>query len=162
MRGIVILLATLGFSIVTALAVRTLLMPAELNGVTLLSIGIADLKLQYTVNTGVNFGLAGADTGSRQFLLAALALAVCAAVILWAIKSGRTLHAAIAGLFAGGGLANAYERVAYGGVFDYLNVPLSFYDNPYSFNLADVYIFAGALLFIFRPNQNASEEGANT
>jgi signal peptidase II len=63
----------------------------------------------------------------------------------------------IAGLLAGGGLANAYERIAFGGVFDYLNVSLAFFTNPFSFNLADIYIFIGAVMFIFRP-QNKDYE----
>jgi signal peptidase II len=54
-------------------------------------------------------------------------------------------------LFAGGGLANAYERVVFGGVFDYLNVGATFYRNPYSFNLADVYIFVGVIMLVFAP-----------
>jgi signal peptidase II len=122
----------------------------------LLSLGFADLNLQYTVNTGINFGLGGAETTSRQVLLASVAILICGFVILWAIKSRKSIDAVIAGLFAGGGLANALERVAYGGVFDYLNVPLSFYNNPYAFNIADIYIFVGAIIFILRPGEDSN------
>jgi hypothetical protein len=58
-----------------------------------------------------------------------------------------------AGLFAGGGLANAYERLAFGGVFDYLNFTTSFFDNPFSFNVADIYIFLGLVLFLLAPRE---------
>jgi hypothetical protein len=58
-----------------------------------------------------------------------------------------------AGLFAGGGLANAYERLAFGGVFDYLNFSTSFFDNPFSFNLADIFIFLGLVLFLLAPRE---------
>jgi hypothetical protein len=61
--------------------------------------------------------------------------------------------APVAGLFAGGGLANAYERLAFGGVFDYLNFSTSFFDNPFSFNLADIYIFLGLVLFLLAPRE---------
>ena len=139
-------------SIISALAVRMLLTTTDLNGTTLLPLGIVSLNLEYTINTGINFGIAGEATSSRQFQLAGLAFAVCAVVILWGVRSRAKWAPTIAGLFAGGGLANAYERIAYGGVFDYLNVSFVFYENPYSFNLADIYIFIGALMYIFKPS----------
>ena len=81
-----------------------------------------------------------------------LAFAVCFAIIVWSVRSAARWSSTIAGLFAGGGLANALERLLYGGVFDYLNVSFIFYDNPFSFNVADIYIFVGALMFIFKPS----------
>jgi signal peptidase II len=105
----------------------------------------------------MNFGLAGEATNSRQFLLAALSVLICLGVLIWGVISTSKWAVIIASLLAGGGLANAYERVAYGGVFDYLNVSFTFFANPYSFNLADVYIFIGAVMFIFRP-QNKDYE----
>jgi lipoprotein signal peptidase len=36
-------------------------------------------------------------------------------------------------------------------------VSLAFFTNPFSFNLADIYIFIGAVMFIFRP-QNKDYE----
>ena len=55
------------------------------------------------------------------------------------------------GLFAGGGLADAYKRVVFEGVFDYRNVSTTFYQNQYSINLPDTYIFASVTLNIFAP-----------
>ena len=131
---------------------RWILNTANFNGSTLLDLGLLSLNLEYTVNTGINFGLAGQATTSRQLLLACVALLVCALIIAWGIKSPARWSTSIAGMFAGGGIANAYERLAYGGVFDYLNVSSSLYANPFSFNLADVYIFAGLVMYIVRPN----------
>ena len=140
------------FCILTALGVRWILTSADFNGSTLLDLGLLSLNLEYTVNTGINFGLAGEATASRQLLLACVALVVCALIIAWGIRSPARWSISIAGTFAGGGIANAYERLAYGGVFDYLNVSSSLYANPFSFNLADVYIFAGLVIYIVRPN----------
>jgi signal peptidase II len=147
----VVLFSVLLFSIVSALALRQYLQVAQLDGTRLFTILIASLNLEYTVNTGINFGLASEATTSRQFLLAIVSLLVCAAAILWGVISQSKWASMIAGLLAGGGLANAYERIAFGGVFDYLNVSLAFFTNPFSFNLADIYIFIGAAMFIFRP-----------
>lgn len=147
----------LAFSIGTALILRIGLIAQDLNGTTILPLGIASLNLEYTINTGINFGLAGAATSSRQFLLAGLALVLSLAIIIWGARSDTKWATTIAGLFAGGGLANAFERVYYGGVFDYLNVSFIFYDNPFSFNLADIYIFLGLILFVIRPDESSNK-----
>ena len=134
----------------SALAMRGLLSATDMNGQTLINLGVASLDLEYTVNTGINFGLAGEASNSRQLQLAVLAFAVCFAIIVWGLRSTARWSSTIAALFAGGGLANALERILYGGVFDYLNVSFIFYDNPFSFNVADIYIFVGAILFVIR------------
>jgi len=143
----------LAASVASALFLRDFLTGSNLNGVTLLPLGVASLNLQYTINTGVNFGLAGEASTARQLLLSGAALLICLAVIVWGMRSTQKWAAPAAGLFAGGGLANAYERLAFGGVFDYLNFTTSFFDNPFSFNLADIYIFLGLVLFLLAPRE---------
>ena len=140
------------FSILSAFVMRSILSANDFNGQTVLSLGIASLNLKYSVNTGINFGLASEASNSRQLLLATLAFLVCSVIIFWGMRSVARWATLIAGLFAGGGLANALERVFYGGVFDYLNVSFIFYKNPFSFNIADIYILAGALLLVFKPS----------
>ncbi len=143
----------LAASVASALFLRDFLTGSDLNGVTLLPLGVASLNLQYTINTGVNFGLAGEASTARQLLLSGAALLICLAVIVWGMRTTQKWAALAAGLFAGGGLANAYERLAFGGVFDYLNFSTSFFDNPFSFNLADIYIFLGLVLFLLAPRE---------
>ena len=150
------LISLLIFSILSALAVRGLLSAIDLNGRTLLPLGVASLNLEYTINTGINFGLVGNASSSRQLQLSSFAFVVCIAIIIWGIRSAGRWSLIIAGLLAGGGLSNAMERVLYGGVFDYLNVSFRFYENPFSFNVADIYIFVGALMFVFKPTNEAS------
>ena len=50
-----------------------------------------------------------------------------------------------AGLLIGGALANVVDRLLYGFVLDFLNMSCCGINNPFVFNLADVFIFAGAL-----------------
>jgi signal peptidase II len=152
-RRIKILTAWLVFSISTALLLRMFLISENFNGTPLVSFGFASLNLQYTINTGVNFGLAAEASFLRQSLFALSAIIISAVTIAWCFRTNTNFSLPISGLFAGGGLANAYERIAYGGVFDYLNLSLSSYSNPYSFNIADIYIFVGLLLFIFKPEK---------
>ena len=143
----------LAASVASALFLRDFLTGSDLNGVTLLPLGVASLNLQYTINTGVNFGLAGEASTTRQLLLSGAALVICLAVIVWGMRTTQKWAALAAGLFAGGGLANDCERLAFGGVFDYLNFSTSFFDNPFSFNLADIYIFLGLVLFLLAPRE---------
>jgi len=141
-------------SVITAIYLRNFLADANLDGTTIVPLGFASVNFQYTTNIGINFGLAGAASNSRQLLLAGIALFLCLIIITWALRSPQKLILMAAGLMAGGGLSNAYERVAFGGVFDYFNFSVKAFQNPFSFNLADIYIFIGVIIFIFARTEN--------
>jgi signal peptidase II len=102
-------------------------------------------------NTGVNFGLFAGNGDTTRWVLIAVAVIVSGWVLWWA-KTGLTRKLALlsAGAIVGGALANALDRVIYGAVVDFLNTTCCGLNNPYTFNLADVGIFAGAAgLLIF-------------
>jgi signal peptidase II len=104
------------------------------------------LNFRYGENTGINFGLFGGGTDSARWILIGLSLAICLALILW-IGRGRDKGALMqisAGLVIGGALGNVADRLLYGYVLDFLNMSCCGLNNPYVFNLADVFIFAGA------------------
>jgi signal peptidase II len=153
MKRFITLVMLLALSVVSALLIRDLLTSSDLDGVTVLPLGRASLNFQYTINTGVNFGLIQEASTTRQLILSSVALLICITVIIWGYRSRQKWAAGAAGLFAGGGLANAYERIAFGGVFDYLSFSTSFFNNPFSFNLADIYIFIGLILFLLAPRE---------
>ena len=95
-------------------------------------------------NTGVNFGiLSGLD---MRWVLIAIAVVISGLVIFWASrdKGNRWGHVA-AGLLAGGALGNVVDRVLYGAVADFLNMSCCGFQNPYSFNVADIAVFLGAV-----------------
>lgn len=106
-------------------------------------------------NRGVNFGLLASHDDLTRWGLIALALGITGWVIWWTAREGAPKWMGIsAGLLVGGALGNVVDRVVYGAVADFINMSCCGIDNPFSFNLADVAIFAGALgLVLFTPKK---------
>ncbi len=106
-------------------------------------------------NEGVNFGILH---GTGRWLLIALALGISAGIALWVRRGGlRPIALVGAGLLIGGALGNVVDRIIYGGVADFLNMSCCGIRNPYSFNVADIFVFAGAFaLILFTGKEKAS------
>ena len=117
------------------------------------------LNLRMAWNQGVNFGLLSSDVEVMRWVLIAVAVVICAWVAVWLFRArpGRLAQVA-AGLLIGGAVGNVIDRMAYGAVADFLNMSLPGWRNPYSFNVADIAIFAGALGLVFQPGPAAPEE----
>lgn len=124
-----------------------------------LSIDVIDpwLNLRMAWNQGVNFGLFSSDVEVMRWVLIAVAVVICAWVAVWLVRArpGKLAQVA-AGLLIGGALGNVIDRLAYGAVADFLNMSLPGWRNPYSFNVADIAIFAGALGLVFQPGPPSS------
>lgn len=108
------------------------------------------LIFQMGWNTGINFGFFSGGSPTGRWVLVAIALVISALVLRWALKDNFETKANIsAGLLIGGALANVLDRILYGAVADFLNMSCCGIYNPYSFNLADVFVFAGAIGLIW-------------
>ena len=108
------------------------------------------VNFRYGENRGINFGLFGGGSEASRWILIVLATLICIAVLFWARKHALTVWAKLsAGLLIGGALANVLDRLIYGYVLDFLNMSCCGINNPFVFNIADVFIFAGALGLIF-------------
>ena len=106
------------------------------------------LEFHWAENRGVNFGLF-ADFDMRWVLIG-LAFVISAAVLWWLRKNGGSKWVyASAGFLIGGAMGNVVDRVLYGFVADFLNMSCCGFNNPYSFNIADVAIFIGAVGLAF-------------
>ena len=106
------------------------------------------LRFRYGENRGINFGLFG--DGTSVWLLIGVALAICVGVLYWMWRHPQPrLAQASAGLLIGGALANVFDRLFYGYVLDFLNMSCCGINNPFVFNVADIFIFAGALGLVF-------------
>jgi signal peptidase II len=124
---------------------------AVLRGLNLDRIEAFDVLPPYLVfrmawNRGVNFGLLSGTADLTRWLLIALALGISAWVLIWVRRERLGLPAQVAaGLLIGGAIGNVIDRLAYGAVADFLNMSCCGIENPFSFNLADVAIFLGAI-----------------
>ena len=102
-------------------------------------------------NKGINFGLFEGDSTVQAYILTAISIIISLAFFVWLRNSTRFLMQTLASLVIGGALGNAIDRLLYGAVADFINVTCCGIRNPYSFNLADVFIFIGLIgLLIFK------------
>ncbi|MCX7565614.1 signal peptidase II [Sulfitobacter sp. F26169L] len=113
------------------------------------------INFRYGENRGINFGLFGGGSEASRWFLITLAIVICVAVLFWARKNATTAIAQVsAGLLIGGALANVVDRLIYGYVLDFLNMSCCGLNNPFVFNIADIFIFVGALGLIFFADGN--------
>jgi len=105
-------------------------------------------------NTGINFGILSGSPEAMRWILIVVALAISMALVWWARRragtKGEATLALGAGIVIGGALGNAWDRLQYGAVADFLNMSCCGIDNPYAFNIADVAIFVGAALIALK------------
>ncbi len=95
-------------------------------------------------NDGINFGLLSGGADARRWVLIAIAFSLAAFFIHWSGRPGRTLPVRVAaGVLAGGAIGNCIDRVRFGAVADFLNMSCCGIRNPFSFNVADIAVFAG-------------------
>jgi signal peptidase II len=108
------------------------------------------LNFRYGENRGINFGLFDGGSEASRWILIAIAMVICAAVLVWSFRTALGVWAYVAaGLLVGGAFANVLDRLVYGYVLDFLNMSCCGINNPFVFNLADVFIFAGAIGLVF-------------
>lgn len=112
------------------------------------------INLRMAWNQGVNFGMLSSESEWMPWVLIAVGLVICGWVWIWLSRMQHTRLARIsAGLLIGGAIGNVIDRALYGAVVDFLNMSLPNWRNPFSFNVADISIFAGAIgLFIWPPS----------
>ena len=105
-------------------------------------------------NRGINFGIFASAPEAMRWLLILVAVTISVALVWWvrrrAGQPGAVALAWGAGIVIGGALGNAWDRIQYGAVADFLNMSCCGIVNPYAFNIADVAIFAGAALIAFK------------
>lgn len=118
------------------------------------------LNFRYGENRGINFGLFDGGSDAARWVLIVFSILVVAAVTWW-VRSRRKPPIVMisAGLLVGGALGNVIDRLLYGYVLDFLNMSCCGIDNPFVFNVADIFIFLGALgLILFDDSAKAKKK----
>lgn len=117
------------------------------------------LRFRYGENRGINFGLFDGSSEAMPWILIGISVVISAAVWIWVARRhpGAWWMHVSAGLLVGGAMANALDRLIHGYVLDFLNMSCCGINNPYVFNVADIFIFAGAIgLAVFEPGSGGS------
>lgn len=94
-------------------------------------------------NEGINFGLF--SEWDMRWVLIGVALAITVWVLWWGRHFTGWFGTLLVALIVGGAIGNTIDRLRYGAVADFLNMSCCGYENPYSFNVADIAIFVGAI-----------------
>jgi len=120
------------------------------------------LNFRYGENRGINFGLLNGDADWTRWVLIGFSLLVSGAVLYWVRRGhGNSWRMqASAGLLIGGALGNVVDRLLYGYVLDFLNMSCCGIRNPFVFNIADVFIFAGAAGLVLFDGGRAGKKAA--
>ncbi|NVO56203.1 signal peptidase II [Rhodobacteraceae bacterium B1Z28] len=115
------------------------------------------LVFKYGENRGINFGLFQGNSDAARWVLIGVSLAICIGVLIWLRRvTPSKFMLFCGGLLIGGALGNVVDRLLYGYVLDFLNMSCCGINNPFVFNLADVFIFAGALGLVLFDNKKPS------
>lgn len=93
-------------------------------------------------NHGISYGLFQQHTELGRWLLIAVSLLASVFLSIWIGRAKGKLLAVALGLIVGGALGNVVDRLAYGAVFDFVQIHAGSY-SWYVFNIADAAIVAG-------------------
>ena len=96
-------------------------------------------------NKGINFGLFEGDSVFQAYGLTAISIVISIVFLVWLRNASSFLIQILAALVIGGAIGNAIDRLLYRAVADFINITCCGFRNPYSFNLADVFIFIGLM-----------------
>lgn len=135
--------------LVDQLSKWAILVPLDLPATGRMEVIPGFLNFVFVWNKGINFGLLASDSWVGQGIVIAIAIAVSAVLTWWNRGGGPLFRAGGSALMIGGALSNAVDRVVHGAVVDFLNVSVPGIHNPFSFNIADIWVFLGAALIIF-------------
>ncbi|MDA1238873.1 MAG: signal peptidase II, partial [Proteobacteria bacterium] len=92
-----------------------------------------------------------------KFLFILIAVLISTGLFLWGAKNLNQFKSLIAvGFIIGGAIGNAFDRLLYGAVADFINMSCCSIQNPYTFNVADSFIFVGIGVLLFVNEQKTA------
>jgi signal peptidase II len=110
------------------------------------------LDLVLAWNTGISYGLFPQESPLGRWVLIALKAIAVALLWIWLARASTRLTAVALGLIIGGALGNAFDRLHWPGVMDFLLFHIAVGGvryNWYVFNLADTAIVSGVIGLLY-------------
>ena len=117
------------------------------------------LDFTLTYNLGAAFSFLSDAGGWQRWFFSLLALVVSVVIVVWIarLRQGERLLGAGLAMILGGAVGNLWDRVALGGVVDFIYLNWRGWDWP-AFNVADSAITVGAVLFALHTLREGREE----
>tara|TARA_B100001029_G_C14720029_1_gene264610 strand:+ start:67 stop:534 length:468 start_codon:yes stop_codon:yes gene_type:complete len=107
------------------------------------------LNFHMAWNKGINFGLFESESLMQAYFLFLISILISLGLFLWVRKTKIFAIQLSSALVIGGAVGNAIDRLLYGSVADFINLTCCGVKNPFSFNVADVFIFIGIIGLIY-------------
>ena len=104
--------------------------------------------LVFVRNTGVSFGMFSESGKFGRYFFSIFSISVGLIVAFLAILNDKKLITIALSLVASGAIANALDRIYFGGVIDFIDIFVYNLHWP-AFNFADIFITLGVILLIF-------------
>ena len=98
-------------------------------------------------NTGIGFGLASLETSIYYHILTTI-IAIINLVLIFFLFKTKGTYAYLFALIIGGSLGNLFDRIYYYAVPDFIDIHLGDF-HWFIFNVADIFVTAGIIGFIF-------------
>ena len=105
------------------------------------------LNIVKVVNTGVSFGLFN-SLPFRQIILSIITLIILIYISYLLYKEDNIRYIVIYSLIIAGGIGNLFDRIFYGGVYDFIDFHIGKYHWP-AFNVADSVICIAIFLVVY-------------
>jgi signal peptidase II len=106
------------------------------------------LNLIVVWNRGISYGLFQQSTDLGRWILIVVSILAAIGLTFWIRRtSGRVLALSL-GLIVGGAIGNVIDRLAYGAVFDFIQLHVGTW-SWYVFNVADAAIVAGVIGLLY-------------
>ncbi len=112
------------------------------------------LNWQYLKNFGINFGIGSHESPFTRWGITLITVGIVIFVTIMVFKNLTSKTAILGGLVIGGALGNIFDRITLGYVVDFINNSWYTFYNPFSYNLADVWIFVGLIGLLFWAPKN--------
>ena len=104
------------------------------------------INLDLVWNTGIGFGLLSSDSNVIYNLITGV---ICFVILflIYLITKSKTIDKILFSLILGGAFGNVYDRITYFAVPDFIDIHYKNF-HWFTFNIADIFITIGILVFI--------------